>query len=262
MTSPWSWMPGALFESTQASDASRTWSRKLWGGEMIFAQGSLLTPGRSDLLISCTIDVPSNLHLTHQHIRSATRALRFSHPSIASKIVWPPGPPNVVEAKFAYEAPASEEQVISWLDSVVLTDNKSDIEGVGAKDVETSLSALRIDLGRADIARTDDQLKIFHVLPCAQKPQVHGIMLYLRHALFDGIAAWEVMDCLLQELSKVTGTSPDPIALPFAWGTEVSRLARSVADRTSRPWSPSDLHTDWPLLKHMNEVLEHPSVSL
>lgn len=225
---------------------------------MIFAQASLFTPGQTDVMISCTIDVPSNLHLTHQHIRSATRALRFSHPSIASKVVWPPGPPNVAEAKFAYESPASEEQVTSWLDSVVLTYNKSDDEGVGAKDVETSMSALRIDLGRADIARTDDQLKIFHVLPHAQKPQVHGIMFYLRHALFDGVAAWEVMDCWLQELSKVAGTSPD---LPFAWGTEVSRLARSVADRTSRPWSPSDLHTDWPILKYMNEVLERPSVS-
>ena len=228
---------------------------------MVFAHASLVTPGRSDVLISCTIDVPSNLPLTHQHVRSATRALRFSHPSIASKVAWPPGPPNVAEAKFAYESPASEEQVTSWLDSVVYVHSGSAGQAGDTKDVETLLSALRIDLGRVDVARTDDQLKLFHVVPCAQKPQVHGVMLYLRHALFDGMAAWEVMDCWLQELSQVSGTSPDPVILPFEWGTEVSRLARSVADRTSRPWSPSDLHNDWPLLKRMNEVLERPSVS-
>jgi len=198
--------------------------------------------------------------MTHQHIRSATRSLRFAHPSIASKVVWPPGVPNVAETKFVYESPASEEQVNSWLDAVVFSHNIALVDVGNVSDVEAALSSLRVDLGRVDCVRTDDELKLFHILPCAQDPQVHGILMYVRHTLFDGIAAWQVMDCWLQELSQIIGNLPQPPTLPLEWGTEFSRLARPVADRVARPWSPRDLHGDWPILKHMNEILDRPSV--
>jgi len=212
-------------------------------------------------MISCTIDVPSGLHLTHQDIRSATRALRFSHPSIASRVVWPPGLPNVAEAKFVYESPVSEEQVTSWLNSVVFLNHGSTGELGELDDVEAALSALRIDLGGADAVRTDDQFKLFHVVSRIEKPHVHSILMYLRHALFDGIAAWQVLDCWLQELSQVIGRLPELVTLPLKWGTESSRLSRPVSDRTERPWSPSDLHGDWPIVKHMHKILDSPSVS-
>lgn len=253
MTTPWSWRLGLPFESTKVADPSLTWNRKLWGGEIAFARSALITPGRGDPMVSCVIDVPSNVQLTHDKIRFALRSLRFEHPSIASKVVWHP-PAEPADARFIYEAPASEEQVTSWLDSIAFVRE-------GASEVEATLSALRIELARADAPRTSDELKLYHITPHASKPQVHGILLYLKHTIFDGVAAWQVLDCVLEQLSRILGQSPGHSSSPIEWGTEVSRLARPVADRVAHPWSPGDLHSEWPIVKRMNKILDHPSVS-
>lgn len=220
---------------------------------MVFAQASLATPGRGDIQISCIIDIPEGVAFDHRHVRSAMRSLRFTHPSTASKVAWPPGPPNPAEAKFEYASPASEEQVNAWLDTVVQTTTN-------ASDVEATLSTLRVSLARLDAPRTDDQLKLYHVLPSPEKPYRHGILLYARHALFDGMAAWEVLDCYLQELAQVSGKESNALIAPLEWGTENVRLARAVADRTERKFAPTDLHGEWPVVKRMHQILGKPSV--
>ena len=252
--STWSWYPGPAFGSPEGADPLKIWNRKLWGGEAFYAYISLVAPGQRDLQISCIIDVPDGVTFGHQHVRAAMRCLRFAHPSIASKVVWPSGPPNPAEAKFQYASPASEEQVDAWLDTVVQTANNS-------SDVEAALSSLRVALARLDTPRTDDELKLYHVLPSPLKPCTHGILLYTRHTLFDAMATWEVLDCYLQELALLSGKKLNALMAPLDWGTEHVRLARAVADRTERKFAPTDMHGEWPILKRLQQIASKPSVS-
>ena len=249
--SAWSWFPGPAFDTPEGTDPSKIWNRKLWGGEILFAYMSKMGTGRHNLQISCIMDVPDGVAFSHQHVRAAMRCLRFAHPSIASKVVWPPGPPNPAEAKFQYASPVSEEQVNAWLDTVVVQITNS------SSDVETALSSLQIALARLDAPQTDDQLKIYHVLPSPLKPCTHGILLYAKHVLFDAIAAWEALDCYLQELALLSGNA---LMAPLDWGTEYIRLARAVADRTEHKFEPADMHGDWPELKRAQQIKGKPIV--
>ena len=252
--SAWSWYPGPAFDTPEGTDPSKIWNRKLWGGEVFFAHTSKTSPARHNLLMSCIMDVPDDVTFGHQHVRAAMRCLRFTHPSIASKVVWPPGPLNPVEAKFQYASPVSEEQVNVWLDTVVvqITNNST--------DVETALSSLRVALARFDAPQTDDQLKVYHVLPSPLKPCTHGILLYAKHVLFDAIAVWEALDCYLQELALLSGKELNALMVPLDWGTEYIRLARAVADRTERKFEPGDMHGDWPGIKGMQQIMSKPFV--
>lgn len=255
MATPWSWSAGVPFEeSPDPSKASRTWSRKLWGGEMVFAHAALIEPGRGDGLISAVFEASPEHPLERQHIRLTMRNLRFSHPSIATKVIWP-DMPDPTEARFVYESPASEEDAMAWVD-----ENTTLVRTAEESGVNSAMDALRLDLGRADFDRTEDQLRQYYIIPSAAKPRVHGILFYLKHSLFDAGAAWNVLDAWLQELAGVMSTS-SKVAAPLEWGTEISRLARPVSDRTDNPWSPADLHGEWPLVKRMHKVLERPSVS-
>ena len=252
--SAWSWFPGPAFDTPEGADPSKIWNRKLWGGEILYAYISRISPGQRDLQISCIMDIPDGVAFSHQHVRAAMRCLRFTHPSIASKVVWPPGPPNPAEAKFQYASPVSEEQVNAWLDTVVvqITNNSS--------DVEAALSSLRVALARLDTPRTDDLLKLYHVPPSPLKPFTHGILLHAKHALFDAIAIWEALDCYLQELALLSGKELNALMAPLDWGTEYVRLARAVADRTERKFEPADMHGEWPGIKRMQQIMDKPFV--
>ena len=92
MPSPWSWTPTA---------APNMWTRRLWGGEIVFAQATREQPGRGDGMPSCTIRVPASHPLTHAHVRRAMRQLRWDHPSVASTVTWDTGEPM-----FVYKAPS------------------------------------------------------------------------------------------------------------------------------------------------------------
>ena len=249
--SAWSWFLGPAFDTPEGTDPSKIWNRKPWGGEILYAYMSRISPGRQDLQVSCIMDIPDGVAFDHQHVRAAMRCLRFTHPNIASKVVWPPGPPNPAEAKFQYASPVSEEQVNAWLDAVVVQITNS------SSDVEAALSSLRVALARLDTPRTDDLLKLYHVPPSPLKPFTHGILLYAKHALFDAMSTWEALDCFLQELAIVSGNT---LMAPLDWGTEYVRLARAVADRTERKFEPADMHGEWPGLKRTQQIMGKPFV--
>lgn len=157
-----------------------------------------------------------------------------------------------------YESPSSEEEVTAWLDTVVTA--RDDLTNA-AGGMYGAIEALSSELGQASAVRTQDQLRLYHITPASDTPQVHGFLMYLKHCLFDGIASWQALGCFLQELALSLGRSTKAEATPLEWGTEFSRLARPVSDRVAQPWAPVDLHGNWPIVKRMNEVLTHPSVS-
>ncbi|KAF7982892.1 hypothetical protein HWV62_25144 [Athelia sp. TMB] len=255
MSTPWSWSPGPAFSDTIVGDPARTWNRKFWGSEHAFARPAALTPGRADIIVAC--DIRGCPQATHSQVRAAVRALRFAHPSIASTMAWSA---DQSEGRFQYEAPAGEAQVSSWLDAVVIPRGGLVREGV---DVQAAIEELSSELSHAHAPRTRDQFKLYHLLPSPTAPDEHGFLLYMKHSLFDGVAAWQALDCFLHELSAILGRAAkdEPEATAFEWGTEYARLARPVSDRVDKPWTPADMHADWPTVKRMTEVLSRPTTS-
>ncbi|KAF7978270.1 hypothetical protein HWV62_1108 [Athelia sp. TMB] len=243
--SPWSWTPAP----TPA--APNTWTRRLWGGELVFAHAARAQPGRGDGMVSCTLRVPSSpstpLHLTHAHVRQAVRGLRWDHPSVASRVNWSAGDG---EPRFVYAAPASEGAVAAWLDTIVFLREGESVDG--------ALDALRAELGHAECARAPHELVVYHV-PGAAGEGEHGLLLYLRHTVFDGLAAWQVLGALIANIATALG-SDAPLA-PLNWGEECARLARAVPDRTENTFEEGDMHREWPLVNRMHEVLARPSTS-
>ncbi|KZP25041.1 hypothetical protein FIBSPDRAFT_402912 [Athelia psychrophila] len=253
--SPWSWSPGPPFPSTRVVDPARTWNRRLWGGEIIFAQGTRQQPGRGDGMVSCSIEPPSSL--SHAHVRAAFRHLRFKHPSIASQVAWSEGDK---EARFMYEAPRDEFHVEAWLDAT--TFERTYTPGLGL-DVEASLEHWRSELAHAHCPRTNHLLTLYHISPSGSNSgAAHGLLLYAHHSLFDGIAAWQVLGCVLSEIACVIGGGDERAWAPLAWGEEYARLARAVPDRTETKWEMEDMNQEWPAVKHMQAVLQRPSVNI
>ncbi|KAF7972386.1 hypothetical protein HWV62_18104 [Athelia sp. TMB] len=240
-TSPWSWTPAP----TPASP--NTWTRRLWGGEHVFAHAARAQPGRGDGMVSCTLRVPAppSLALTHAHVRQAVRRLRWDHPSVASRVDWPPEG----EPRFVYAAPTSEADVDAWLDAIVFLRVPREGEGV-----DGALDALRAELGHAECARAPHELVVHHV-PAAEGEE-HGLLLYLRHTVFDGLAAWQVLGALIANVAAALGT-PAP---ELQWGEECARLARAVPDRIANTFEEGDMAREWPLVSRMHAVLERPSV--
>ncbi|KZP25033.1 hypothetical protein FIBSPDRAFT_856416 [Athelia psychrophila] len=255
MATPWSWTSGCAFNDTGISDPSRTWNRTFWGCELLFARAALATPGRADLITACDVKFPAVITATH--VRAAMRALRFSHPSIASTLVWSS---DYSQGRFQYQAPTSEEEVDRWLDAVVI--HRNDLACPGAGEVVDAINVLSSELSHAKALRTKDLLKLYHLTPSATAPDTHGFLMYLNHSLFDGVGGWQALDCFLHELCIILSrcSNGEPAEAAFEWGNEHTRLARPVSDRAFKPWTPADLHTDWPMVKRMNKVLSRPSV--
>ncbi|KAF7982891.1 hypothetical protein HWV62_25142 [Athelia sp. TMB] len=255
MSTPWSWTPGPAFDDTTVVDHSRTWNRKFWGSEHVFARPALVTPGRADLIVAC--DIRGCPQVTHSHVRAAMRALRFAHPSIASAVVW-----SEVrsEGRFQYEAPTKEEEVNSWLDEVVIPRGDLVREEV---DVQAAIKVLMSELSHAHAPRTQHQIKLYHLLPSPTAPDAHGLLMYMKHSLFDGIAGWQALDCFLLELSTILSRvlKGESEVTTLEWGTEYIRLARPVSDRVDKPWTPADMHPNWPTITRMTEVLSRPTTS-
>ncbi|KAF7973749.1 hypothetical protein HWV62_14334 [Athelia sp. TMB] len=255
MSTPWSWYPGPAFPDTVVADPARTWKRKFWGSEHAFARPAQVTPGRADIIVAC--DISGCPGVTHAHVRAAMRALRFEHPNIAATMAWSA---DQAEGRFQYEAPAGEEQVRGWLDAVVVPRGGLVREGV---DVRAAIEVLSSELSHARAPRTPDQFKLYHLLPSPAAPDEHGFLLYMKHSLFDGVAAWQALDCFLHELSTILGRAArgEPEATALEWGTEHARLARPVSDRVDKPWAPADMHADWPTVTRMTDVLSRPTTS-
>lgn len=157
-----------------------------------------------------------------------------------------------------YEAPRNEGDVENWLDEMT-------IQHVLAKEdnIEDALGKLRSKLAHANTPRTNHELLLHHITPCASgsNPRVHGLLIYMHHSVFDGLAAWQVLDCILQEVARAIGGGEKYARAPLAWGEEHVRLARPVSDRTNNKWRTEDMNMEWPLVKRMHDVLQRPSVS-
>lgn len=220
----------------------------------MFAFTARAHPGWMDMMVACVVDVPPGMEMTHEHVRSALRSFRFTHPCIAARIAW--STTDLKEGRLMYESPASEEQVSSWIDDTL--DHRDDLaETPGG--INAAISALSTELSRGDANRTTEQFKAYHIPASAAAPQTHAIMLYLKHTLFDGIAAWETLSTFIHQLTESLGRSSDP---SYEWGTEHVRLARAVHDRAAKPWSPADMHAEWPIAQRAKEVISRSDVSL
>ncbi|KAF7973748.1 hypothetical protein HWV62_14332 [Athelia sp. TMB] len=236
MPSPWSWTPDPA--------TPNTWTRALWGGEILFAHATREEPGRGDGMPSCTIRVPATHPLTHAHVRRAMRQLRWDHPSVASTVTWETGAPA-----FVYASPPSEAAVDAWLDCVVF--ERAPRAG---QSVDAALDELRSELGRADAPRGPHELLLYHV----PGPGYHGLLIYEHHTLFDGLAVWQVLSAILANVAAALGRAP---CTPLNWGEEHARLARALPDRTANTFEPQDMEREWPLVERMRDVLTRPSTS-
>lgn len=259
--SPWSWLPGPVFPNYQPAAVGghqSVRSRKLWGSEVLFAKGALLAPGRADVIIRTTLSLPAPQKNTHERVRAALRTMRWNHPSIASHVAWDK---DFVEGKFVYEAPKDETAVSHWLDQVTF------LRQAGEEGVEKATDGLLSELASLSTKRTGYELKLYHVTPSSSETsgtrnrERHEIVMYFRHELFDGVAAWEAVGIYLSELAATLGAPSGTSSLE--WGKELERLARPVPDRAgpAAQWSPKDLHGDWPLIQRVKGVIARPGVS-
>ena len=222
---------------------------------------TLQLPGVIDIVLSCQISPsPAGHHvLDHQLIRSAVRALRFEHPTIASRYAWPvirSGRPfGPEEGRFAYEVPHSECDVQLWLSEVVF--DRSDALA-GSVNIEGAISSVRRELGTALASPPHTMFQLHHVPSLTES---HGIILRLAHTLFDGIGAFQVVDLFIAKLAQflASGSTPE---LPLAWGEEVSRLAGPVPDRSKVPWSEEKMEQDGDMMKKLHEALGFAPVTI
>lgn len=69
---------------------------------------------------------------------------------------------------------------------------------------------MRIDLARADADhRTDDQVKMYHIPPFADKPELHGIAMYFQHTGFDGFSGFQYLNAFLAKLGEILAGAVD-----------------------------------------------------
>ncbi|KAF7980081.1 hypothetical protein HWV62_39880 [Athelia sp. TMB] len=256
--SPWAWLSGPVFPNFKpaSTDGSRIRSRKLWSGEVLFAKGALLAPGRADLIVRATLSLPILQDNAHERVRAAVRTTRWNHPSIASRIAWND---DYSEGKFVYEAPSDDAAISAWLDQVVF------LRHVGVEGVEKTRDGLLAELASSGARRTGDEFKLYHIAPSSsgfpvEYEEKHEIVMHLRHALFDGIAGWEALSVYLAALATALDAPSHALTVPFEWGAELERLARPVPDRVAQEaqWSPDDLHGNWPLIQKVKDIIARP----
>jgi hypothetical protein len=276
MSSPWSWQPGpptflasSGLPSLPSDVAARTYNRALWGGELAFAIGTLVNPGFSDMLLTCRVHLPEPSTgvakaLTFDHVREATRRLRFHHPGIAATIAFPPFTTLAAfdpsRGRLVYQSPSSPAEVSAWIDQVV--QDRSPLLAQHSGDLEATLLALKAELGSITCPRDQWMFKLhFLADPSTGK---YGVLIHTGHTIFDGIGTFEVMDLWLHELAGVlagsdastAGGVEGEVGEELKWGEEVGRLAQAVPDRLDEPWQPGPpTSPEHPVLKAMAESL-------
>ncbi|EJT99544.1 hypothetical protein DACRYDRAFT_17233 [Dacryopinax primogenitus] len=259
MSSPWSWQQGPppfLASAPLPEDVkSRTWNRALWGGELAFAIGTLVNPGFSDMLLCCHLSLSSvsSTKLTIDHVRRATRALRWSHPGIATTIAFPSFTSMADfkpdQGRLLYQAASGEEEVGDWLNEGVF-DDSAYLKSAGG-DLDGALDALKKDIGAITAPRNKWMLKV-HFIGDSELGK-YGILIQTGHTIFDGIGTFEVLDLWLHELAQVLPQKKDS---GCQWGEEAVRLAKAVPDRSAAPWSAEPTPPEHPILKEIGESLK------
>ena len=269
---PWSWQQPPLPRNLLllGSDETRhcdVWFRRFWGAETIMSAGAVAgAPGLTDLILSCHISVPlgdNYRRLDLNVIKCAVKALRFDHPTIATQCAWPDlnvpsaKPLDLRDGRLAYQVPKGESEVEEWLSQVVI-DREADLHACHL-DLEQAIDLVRRDLGKPLQEPRADTFQL-HFIPSSSAERNCGIVLQLGHVVFDSIAAFQLMNLLVSKIAEIIDAKSD-MAMDFAWGEEVKRLAKPFPDRGMIPWSAEKRDEDEYMAKRFQDPRASSKVS-
>ncbi|KAF8509870.1 hypothetical protein BU17DRAFT_98598 [Hysterangium stoloniferum] len=263
-STPWSWQHPPLPPSLSLLGSSETrhsniWYRRFWGVETLTAADIVSTPGQADLILSCKISVPigDNYRSLDIHaVKWAVKALRFDHPSIASQYAWPDsstqtsGPLRPGDGRLAYQVPNGQLDIDEWLSQVVI-DRRPTLQACNSQ-LDQAIDLVRRELGKAFPEPRMNTFQL-HFIPSPSVSQPHAIVLLMGHTVFDAIATFQVTSLLLSKIAQIVDVKSD-MAMHFAWGEEVKRLAKPFPDRGIVSWSSEKIDEDLFMVKRFQEA--------